>query len=383
MKRVVVSGLLLVASISLNACDRLSITQEQQNTAVDTKQRELDLKEKELELREKELQLKEKEANNNNLSDLYKKLSKSIFTVYAVDGDENVSQGTAFIIDPSGIALSNYHVFENAAVAVAVNGAGDKFVISEVLDYDKDTDYFLFRLAPYSSSFIALPLALQSPDIGQNCFAIGNPEGLTNTLTKGIISGFRKNDSWIQTDTAITHGSSGGPLFNDKGEVIGITSKGLEGQGLNFAVNIQKIPIREFLNRTIAINSDGKFDAREFIHNYYAILLREDFDNLYPLFADKIQRYYSKFNPEKSWVINDIQAYKKRFKVNSVSYLIDESSIKSFLGADGNNTIEFEMDYKLDRQEKDKPSDFHLKMFMAVNQEGKIVSIYEDILSKF
>jgi serine protease Do len=84
--------------------------------------------------------------------------------------------------------------------------------------------------------------------IGENIFAIGSPKGLTNSLTKGTISGFRDNHR-IQIDATIDHGSSGGPLFNERGEVIGITTSGLgTGSELNFAVNIQALPYKKYVN---------------------------------------------------------------------------------------------------------------------------------------
>jgi len=85
-------------------------------------------------------------------------------------------------------------------------------------------------------------LAKILPKIGEGVFAIGNLEGLEQTLSNGIISSYREDKTYIQTNTAITHGSSGGPLFNMKGEVIGIISLGKQEGSLFFALSILKIP---------------------------------------------------------------------------------------------------------------------------------------------
>ncbi|MBT7040932.1 MAG: trypsin-like serine protease, partial [Bacteroidetes bacterium] len=88
-------------------------------------------------------------------------------------------------------------------------------------------------------------------NIGENVFAIGNPLGLEKTLSKGIISGYRGDDNeLIQTDTDVTHGSSGGPLFNMRGEVLGITSMVLKsgGANLNFAISIELLDLERFLD---------------------------------------------------------------------------------------------------------------------------------------
>jgi len=356
------------------------------NGALELKERELELKERELELKERELELLRANSKEMDLSSLYKDLSSSVFTIYTIDGDNNISQGTAFIVDPSGIALSNYHVFETADSAIAVNNLGEKFLINEVIAFDEDLDYLVFTLGPNAGRFSYLQLAKDVPSIGEDCFAIGNPKGLTNSLSKGVISGFRENNSVIQTDTEIAPGSSGGPLFNENGEVIGITTAGYDGENLNFALNIQEVPAETLIVYEDSYRTaldESTFDAEKFVLNYFYYLESENFGAIRGLFADKIKRYYSAYNPDKDWMIEDISSYKTRFKVDAVSYSIKNSSIESFAAANGNYAIEFEMDLNLIRQEKWKASDFHLKLFMEINRSGKIVSIYEDILDKY
>jgi serine protease Do len=99
-------------------------------------------------------------------------------------------------------------------------------------------DYIIFKVAGFGQSFPYLRLANSIPKVGENVFAIGNPKGLDHTLSTGIVSALRQNNAIIQTTTEITHGSSGGPLFNMQGEVIGITTAGLGEANLNFAVNV-------------------------------------------------------------------------------------------------------------------------------------------------
>jgi len=122
----------------------------------------------------------------------------------------------------------------------------DDYDISDFLDYSptEKLDYFIFRIEGYSGT--PLKMAKKRPKIGENVFAIGSPQGLSNSLTKGSISGYRANDR-LQFDATIDHGSSGGPLFNYQGEVVGITSAGVEsGKELNFAVDIQKIDLSKY-----------------------------------------------------------------------------------------------------------------------------------------
>jgi serine protease Do len=213
-----------------------------------SKSNEIELKEKDLELREKELNLRENELllnsqilsdSKESLSSIYDKVKKGVYLIYTKN-NVGISQGSAFIIDKSGIAVSNYHVFKDASSAIAINDEGDEFMITEIIDYDKDKDYIIFRIGN-SDNIKYLKLATNTPKIGDEVFTIGNPKGLTQTLSTGIVSSYRDGNNFIQTTAEITHGSSGAPLFNEYGEVIGITTSGIGEANLNFAININSI----------------------------------------------------------------------------------------------------------------------------------------------
>lgn len=182
------------------------------------------------------------------LSKLYNKLKPSVFLVYTSDG-KNGFQGSGFFVSKDGLAVSNYHVFEGTSQGLETIETidGKQFKINEVLEKSKEKDYIIFRvnIGNYNVAN-PIPLVSQIPQIGEDVFAIGNPRGLASTLSKGIISAFRENNALIQTTAEITHGSSGGPLLNMKGEVIGITTAGLGEANLNFAVNIKSLKLYRF-----------------------------------------------------------------------------------------------------------------------------------------
>lgn len=182
------------------------------------------------------------------LNELYNKYKKSVFLVYTSDGS-NGFQGSGFFISKGGLAVSNYHVFEGTSQGLEIIETldGKQFKIKEVLEKSKENDYIIFRVKIGNYNITSpIPVVSQSPEIGEDVFAIGNPRGLESTLSKGIVSGFRENNNLIQTTTEITHGSSGGPLLNMKGEVIGITSAGLGEANLNFAVNIKTLKLYRY-----------------------------------------------------------------------------------------------------------------------------------------
>lgn len=180
-----------------------------------------------------------------SLSDLFQKLQREVFMIYTINGYEEVSQGSGFFIAP-GIGITNYHVLEDSEDAViAIND--EAYEITDILasSLSDKRDYVIFKTTYRTNT--PLKIASKNPRIGEDIFAIGSPKGLSNSLTKGTISGFRENNR-IQIDATIDHGSSGGPLFNIKGEVIGITTSGMgTGSELNFAVNIQALPYENFV----------------------------------------------------------------------------------------------------------------------------------------
>ncbi|SHO50910.1 trypsin-like peptidase domain-containing protein [Anaerocolumna xylanovorans] len=153
----------------------------------------------------------------------------------------DIGLGTGFFIE-KGVIATNYHVIKDAtSIAVALNN-GKEYKIDTILGYDEDLDLALLSLPG-----VGTPLTISkfAPKTGDTAYAIGSPLGLGNTFSKGIISNASRisdNVEYIQTDTALSSGNSGGPLLNIYGEVIGInTMQYSEGQNLNFALNITQV----------------------------------------------------------------------------------------------------------------------------------------------
>ena len=192
-------------------------------------------------------------GNISNLSTMYEELVKAVIIIYTKD-DNNSFQGSGFFVTESGICVSNYHVFEGThkGAAKVKTFSGDIYEVSKVIEKNKDLDYIIFevKLNNYKT-FPYLQIASSVPKTGEDIFAIGTPEGLSHTLSKGIISQVRsvhEDGDFLQITAEITHGSSGGPLFNFDGEVVGITTAGMGQADLNFALNIQKLRLNRFLN---------------------------------------------------------------------------------------------------------------------------------------
>lgn len=377
--------ILLIFSIIFLSCQP-NKDKEALEEQLEQKNRELDLKQKELELKEKELAKKNTidslKGQDKSLSDLYNDVKQSVFLIYTKN-DSSESQGSAFTINNTGIAISNYHVFENASDAIAINSENEEFLITEILEYSKDDDYIIFRLGN-TTQMPFVELSENLPNIGENCFAIGNPNGLTQTLSNGIISSYRNNNKLIQTTAEITHGSSGGPLFNSKGKVIGITSGGYDEANLNFAINIQNVPVSKYVSpkkiNPIISNID-EARIKSIINNYYEVISNEEWPRLFDIYTPTLKRYFDKFNYPDFKAVASASTYKKNFKINKTAYSIRWNTLKYNPTVEGMQ-VQFIMDYKIVRQNKNKASNFVLNIVMELNSSGMISSIYENILAK-
>ena len=153
------------------------------------------------------------------------------------------SLGSGVIIDPSGIALTNAHVVENATNIEVVTVDGSKHK-AKLIGLDKKTDLAVLKLDDGKVSFPSARLGdSDKMQVGDWVIAVGSPFGLQSTVTAGIISakarqiGLGPFDDFLQTDAAINPGNSGGPLVNMQGEVIGInTAIVAGGAGIGFAI---------------------------------------------------------------------------------------------------------------------------------------------------
>ena len=197
------------------------------------------------------------DAEEQNNIAVYKKVLPSVVNItstavafdffYGVVPQEG--QGSGFIIDPSGLVLTNYHVVANAR-QLEVKLSDRKRYKAIVVGVDPSHDLAVIRITAPGLQAATLGDS-KKIIVGQRVFAIGNPFGLNGTMTRGIISSIRSIrapdntpiDEAIQTDAAINPGNSGGPLLNSCGEVIGINTQIATGganqnAGIGFAIPI-------------------------------------------------------------------------------------------------------------------------------------------------
>lgn len=197
--------------------------------------------------------------------DVYAACSDAVFYIETFDASGRAfAVGSGFFIDESGIAVTNCHVLENAYSATAKLSDGRKCDIVGVLCFDDNVDYAIIKVS--GSHFPVLKVG-DSKQVsgGEVIYAIGNPLGLTNTISDGIVSNpYREDlDGMIQITAPISRGSSGGALVNVRGEVVGVTTASLSsGQNLNFAVPINSVMPDEDIRTFESVH--GIFSMKEF-----------------------------------------------------------------------------------------------------------------------
>lgn len=174
--------------------------------------------------------------------DAIEKAISSVLFIAAFDNSgDGVVTGSGFVAFDSRTVVTNYHVIESAVEIWATDENENVYRIARVLAKDEDNDLAILSIE--GQAFLR-PLKLAGGTRlkrGEPVLAIGSPEGLFNSVSEGIISRIYdpKVTLDIQFTAPISHGSSGGALFNDAGEVIGVTSATAEqGQNLNFAIGI-------------------------------------------------------------------------------------------------------------------------------------------------
>ena len=160
---------------------------------------------------------------------------------YGKSGDGK-ALGSGFILGKDGRIVTNFHVIDDA-YSINVSLGNRTYSVTQVLAYDEDIDLAILKVNTTFSTCVTLNKDLQPG--GSPAYAVGSSEGYTLSFSSGSIASPDRVFSgvhYIQHSSPISHGNSGGPLFNAYGEVIGInTSSNIEGQNLNFAITVAEL----------------------------------------------------------------------------------------------------------------------------------------------
>ncbi len=199
-------------------------------------------------------------SDEQNNIEVYKTISPGVVFItsttvargnFFFEDEERDGSGSGSVIDSEGHILTNYHVIEGAQ-KLSVSFGGDKSYPARVVGTDPDTDLAVIQVTAPREQLTVVPFGESDRlVVGQKVLAIGNPFGLTRTLSTGVISGLqrpirarngRQIEGAIQTDASINPGNSGGPLLDSSGRMIGINSQILAPSGgsvgVGFAVPV-------------------------------------------------------------------------------------------------------------------------------------------------
>jgi S1-C subfamily serine protease len=178
-----------------------------------------------------------------SIAQIYKRSAPGVVQITATSksapfGSESQPRalGSGFVFDKAGYIITNYHVIAGAG-SISVTFSNNQSIDATLVGSDPYTDLAVLKVNTPSSALTPLPLGdSDAVHVGDSVVAIGNPFGLSRSVTAGIVSAIQRQitsptpdqyaiDHVIQTDAAINHGNSGGPLINARGEVIGVNAQ--------------------------------------------------------------------------------------------------------------------------------------------------------------
>jgi hypothetical protein len=192
----------------------------------------------------------DEDARNQRRSEVYRSVKDAVWMVYTHNAGGGGAQGLATMVDPSGVLVTNYQLVADVygevdPVGITVeNSEGRQFVVSQILLRSAKSDYVTLRIRPrVGESFRAVRIAKTEPQVGDECYVIGNPNGTADSIFQGTISGYRDGRDYIKSTIRMAAGSTGAPILNSAGEVVGITTASTGKTGSDLALNIQHIPL--------------------------------------------------------------------------------------------------------------------------------------------
>jgi S1-C subfamily serine protease len=265
---------------------------------------------------------------------------------------ENVGQGSGFVVDESGIAITNVHVMAGAqdgrAIATFPNGTKCEITGSYLIDEGRDIAVIQLKL----DGLPTLPMSENLPRKGEEVLALGSPMGLSFTATRGIVSAIRseeemKNDlndpsirgTWVQVDAPLSPGNSGGPLINSKGELVAMSTRASFGQAQNLNFGISVVDIREAVDKAKSksllslATGLGKIDMEESKPKSGVIIKRTPIPR--PAILDYIEKGKEEFTSLTKSLRREVTTEKellKQMRLGRVDYSISEEMMRDTRG---------------------------------------------------
>lgn len=233
------------------------------------------------------------------LPELVRRIKPSAVAIETYDSrGEKLSRGSGFFVDADRI-VTNRHVLEGAYRAEVHSSSGAVFPVKGVLAVDAEGDIALLKIDTPAPPIRPLPLDKTSPQEGESVVVIGNPLGLEGSVTNGIVSAVRDIPTFgriIQITAPISSGSSGSPVVNMQGQVIGIATLQITGgQSVNFAIpseRISQLQVATMTSLADLVASSGRnkrAKAVQFFRDGLSFLSKDDCEKALPYFEKAVE----------------------------------------------------------------------------------------------
>ena len=247
-------------------------------------------------------------ASQDLLPELVRRIKPSAVAIETFDSrGEKLTRGSGFFIESDRI-VTNRHVIEGAYRAEVHSSTGAVYPVRGVLAVDAEGDIALLKIDVPANQVRPLPLDKTSPQEGESVVVIGNPLGLEGSVTNGIVSAVRDIPTFgriIQITAPISSGSSGSPVVNMQGQVIGIATLQITGgQSVNFAIPSERISQLQVTTMTslsdlvAATGRNKRAKAVQFFRDGLSFLSKDDCDKALPYFEKAVE---SDSNYAEAW----------------------------------------------------------------------------------
>ncbi|MDO8282496.1 MAG: trypsin-like peptidase domain-containing protein [Thermodesulfovibrionia bacterium] len=259
---------------------------------------------------------------------IFKDNNDAVIVVKTYDKKNNpLGQGSGFIISKNGAIVTNHHVIEGAySIYVKIDNKAVK--VEDIISDDKENDLAVLKIRAGNYPVVTLG-SIDNIAIGEKIYVIGSPQGLENTISDGILSGIREmgpGKRVLQITAPISQGSSGGPVFNEEGRVVGVvTFLLMKSQNLNFAMPIDLVSYSSGTKKSLDVSvrkpdetatKKIEYPASSYENSSMKITTSGDINKKAP--AEEAEHWYKlglsygKTNMRKE----EINSYKKAVKLN-------------------------------------------------------------------
>jgi tetratricopeptide (TPR) repeat protein len=237
--------------------------------------------------------------SQDTLPELVRRIKPSAVAIETFDSrGETLSRGSGFFIDSDRV-VTNRHVIEGAYRVEVHSSSGRIYQVKGVLAVDAEGDVALLKVDAPPGTVRPLSLERTSPQEGESIVVIGNPFGLEGSVTNGIVSAVRDIPTYgriIQITASVSPGSSGSPVVNMRGQVIGVATLQITGgQSINFAIPSERISQLQIGALTsladLATNAgrDKRAKAVQFFRDGLSFLSKDDCDKALPYFVKAVE----------------------------------------------------------------------------------------------